>query len=81
MGYYDSKSSLCKAVVWFRDGNMRTFYSADRKYSKGAPDMLLGYNRLVQLIVKYGDKAETAIIYNNMTGTALAKYKAGFKVT
>ena len=43
--------------------------------------MLLGYNRLVQLIVKYGDKAETAIIYNNMTGTALAKYKAGFKVT
>lgn len=80
MGYYDSKASLTKAVVWFRDGNIRTFYSADRKHINSKPDMELGIERLQNLIVKWGSKVETAIIYNNQNGMELAKYKSGAKV-
>lgn len=72
--------SFTKCVVYFADGNSRTFYSLDwtHKYSRNR-DRQLGLSRLHRLISKWGQKAKVAIIYDNSTGEEIEKYNDGIK--
>ncbi len=76
------QSSLTKCIVWFHDGNIRTFYSFDKSHQKAKPNKALGIRRLTKMINQsYKGKYETAIIYDNRpNGMELAKYKHGIRV-
>lgn len=80
MAYHDNEASY-KALVYFTDGNKRTFYSRDFSHERSKnrrPE--LGFARLEKMIIKWGKKVETAIIYNNSNNQPQAKYKFGLKV-
>lgn len=80
MAYHDNEASY-KALVYFTDGNKRTFYSRDFSHERSKTrNPLLGFSRLEKMIAKFGKKAKTAIIYNNSNNQAQAKYKFGLKV-
>ena len=74
--------SLSKCIVWFYDGNVRTFYSWDKTHKRAKPNQALGLRRLEKMLLqRYKGKWETAIIYVNHTnGKELAKYKKGIRV-
>ncbi len=76
------QSSLTKCIVWFYDGNTRTFYSFDKSHQKAKPSKALGIRRLIKMINQsFKGKYETAIIYDNHNdGKELAKYKHGVRV-
>jgi hypothetical protein len=74
------KDSSFKCVVWFADGNTRTFYSLDwtHQHSKNY-DRELGLKRLRALIHKWGALATVAIIYNKEDQQELERYNQGIK--
>lgn len=74
--------AMTKCIVWFYDGNSRTFYSRDRSHKKSIPNMALGIRRLEKMLLEtFRGKWETAIIYENQeNGRELAKYKKGIRV-
>jgi hypothetical protein len=80
MSWKLGSDSFTKCVVYFLDGNTRTFYSLDwpHKYSK-LRDRELGLKRLRNLIGKWSYRANTAIIYDNSTGNEIEKYHQGIK--
>ena len=67
-------------MVWFVDGNRRTYYSLDWKnrYSK-ARDVNLGMRRLLKLVTKYGEKASVIEIYDIASNKLLKRYERGIK--
>lgn len=65
-------------VVYFKDGNNRTFHSRDQRLRQSAPDKNLGINRLKKLAHNWKPYIQTAIIYDNMSGTELCKYREGY---
>ncbi|WP_029209645.1 hypothetical protein [Aquimarina agarilytica] len=77
-----SNSSLTKCIIWFYDGNIRTFYSFDKSHAKAKPNKALGIRRLTKMINQtFKGKYETAIIYGNLgNGVEIAKYKHGVRV-
>lgn len=80
MAFHDKEASF-KAVVYFKDGNSRTFHSYDfpHKNSKERKPVL-GFDRLEKMILKFGNKVETAIIYSRENNKEHAKYKEGLKL-
>lgn len=74
------QDSFTKCLVWFADGNSRTFYSLDwtHRLSKNR-DREIGLKRLRALIGKWGDKANIAIIYNTDNGEEVERYERGVK--
>ncbi len=80
-GWRLNEHSFWKMIVWFKDGNIRTFYSLDwkTKYS-GFRDPRIGLARLKNLTTKYGVKAGTIEIYNMESGAIIAKYYEGLEV-
>lgn len=59
----DSSSVL---VVWFKDGNIRTFYSIDWRHRLSkSKDAELGLSRLRKLVAKYGNRAGNTFISKN----------------
>ena len=80
MAFHDKEASY-KAVVYFKDNNERTFYSWDFPHKKSKvrkPE--LGFARLEKMILKWGDKVSTAIIYSMNNNKEQAKYKNGLKL-
>jgi hypothetical protein len=76
-----NRDSLSKCIMYFADGVARTFYSLDwtsplSKYR----DRDLGLKRLRALIALYGQKAVTAIIYDNTTRQKIEQYYKGTKI-
>ena len=80
-GWKLNKHSFSKMIVWFKDGNIRTFYSLDwkSKYSNFR-DPRIGLGRFKNLIAKYGVKAGTIEIYDQESGEIIAKYYEGIEV-
>ena len=80
-GWKLGMDSFSKMIVWFKDGNTRTFYSLDwaSKYSK-IRDQEIGMTRLKRLVAKYGARANTVEIYDLGTGGIIAKYFEGVEV-
>ncbi|MEM9388858.1 MAG: hypothetical protein AAGA02_00205 [Bacteroidota bacterium] len=74
--------AMTKCIVWFYDGNSRTFYSRDKSHTNAKPNMALGIRRLEKMLMQtFKGKWETAIIYENQeNGQELAKYKKGVRV-
>lgn len=75
------RDSFSKLIVWFKDGNIRTFYSIDWKhrYSKQR-DRNIGMHRLHKMVTGWGNKAEGAEIYDKATGKLIAKFYEGTEV-
>ena len=75
-------SALTKCIVWFYDGNVRTFYSRDKSHKRAQPNQALDIRRLEKmLLATFKDRWETAIIYENQKGgRELAKFKRGVRV-
>ena len=75
------RDSFSKLIVWFKDGNIRTFYSIDWKhrYSKQR-DRNIGMQRLHKMVTGWGNKAEGAEIYDKATGKLIAKFYEGTEV-
>lgn len=68
-----------KAVVYFKDGNTRTFYSFYTSYDAQEKKVLINdqtaLNKLNRLIErKYAGKYITALVYHKQTGRQVAKY-------
>lgn len=77
-GWRLKTDSLYKLIIWFKDKNVRTFYSYDWKhrYSKTL-DSGMGLSRFKSLITNYGSKAGMAHIYETKTGKLIARYFEG----
>lgn len=77
---FNDKNASHKALIYFQDGNQRTFYSWDFAY-KGAKerDPDLGKRRLRNYINKAGKKIKTAIIVCTISGDEVEKYVEGEK--
>ncbi len=75
-------SSLTKCIVYFKDGNSRTFYSFDKSHRNSKPNKALGIRRLEKMLMhRFKGMWETAIIYENFyKGAELAKYKDGVRL-
>ena len=75
------RDSFSKLIVWFKDGNVRTFYSIDWKhrYSKQR-DQNIGLARLRKKLSEWGSKADTAEIYDKTSGSRIAKFFEGTEV-
>lgn len=63
--------------VWFKDGNEHTFYSLDWRHKYAPFDPSLGVKRLQNLVRKYGERANGAIIYSKHTRQAVEEYYEG----
>ena len=76
------REALSKCIVWFHDGNCRTFYSLDKTHKKAQPNQALGIRRLEKMLLEtFSGKWKTAIIYRNQpNGEELAKFKNGGRV-
>ena len=75
----DQDKAAFKAVVYFKDGNTRTFYSYHTSYNAQEKKIIVNdqialnkLNRLIQ--TKYTGKYITALIYHKDTGRQIAKY-------
>lgn len=81
-GWKLQKDSATKMVIWFKDGNVRLFYSIDwrHKLSK-TKDKQLGLNRFRRKIKEYGTKAGVIEIYEKETGQRLYKFIEGVEQT
>ena len=68
-----------KAVVYFKDGNTRTFYSFHTSYDAQEKKVLINdqtaLNKLSRLIErKFAGQYITALVYHKDTGRQVAKY-------
>lgn len=78
---FNDKDASYRALIYFKDGNQRTFYSWDFAY-KGSkirnPD--LGKKRLHKMILeKFRRTHQTALIIDNISGEQIEKYVEGVK--
>ncbi len=82
MTHPDPNTALSKCIIYFNDGNSRTFYSLDKKHKKSKPNQALGIRRLEKMLLQHFKGTwRTAIIYENCTnGKELAKYKNGVRL-
>lgn len=76
-----NQDSLSKCLVYFVDGNTRTFYSLDwsNRYSQ-FKNRELGLDRLRKLILGWGGKVKTAIIYDLASQQEIERYHDGIKI-
>ena len=76
------REALSKCIVWFYDGNIRTFYSLDKTHRRAPFNQALGIRRLEKMLLEtFKGKWETVIIYENKpSGTEIARYKRGVRV-
>lgn len=75
------RDSFSKLIVWFKDGNVRTFYSIDWKHKQSKfRDRNIGYARLRKKVAEWGNKADTAELYDTSTGKRIAKFYEGTEV-
>ena len=81
MSEHDRQQALTKCIVWFYDGNIRTFYSRDKPYKKAQASQTLGIRRLEKMLYEtFKGQWETAIIYQNKPkGRKIARYKQGVR--
>lgn len=65
-----------KCIIWFLDGNIRTFYSYDKTRTTATPNETIGIRRLEKMITgKFKGTYNTAIIYKNVyKGDIIVKY-------
>ncbi len=75
-------TSLTKCIVYFHDGNSRTFYSLDKSHKRAKPNQALGIRRFDKMLtIRFKGTWETAIIYENLPeGREIAKYKNGVRL-
>lgn len=80
-GWKIKRDSFAKLVVWFKDGNTRTFYSLDWKFpfSKHA-DQIIGIKRLEEKLKNWDAKCGYAILYDNQTGAEIKRYYQGKEI-
>lgn len=69
--------ALTKCIVYFLDGNSRTWHSRDYRGSNPKADRELGLTRLKNWCIKNSSSIETATIYDNVTGEELYKFRKG----
>ena len=70
--------SETKMIVWFKDGNVRTFYSLDWKHTVSkTKNRAIGIARFHNLIKKYGPLAGTIDIYEKETGKLISRFYEG----
>ena len=76
------RDALSKCIVWFYDGNVRTFYSLDKNHRRAKQNQALGIQRLEKMLLEtFKGKWETAIIYENKyNGAEIAKFKRGHRI-
>lgn len=80
MAWQKGPDSFHKLLVWFVDGNERTFYSLDwkHKFSK-TRDERIGMERLHKMIARWGSRASVVEIYVNIYGTKSGRKVARFE--
>ena len=61
-----SKSKF-KAVIYFKDGNRRTFHSYDVDTTTGEVNPNIGLNKLSKMIEKFGDKVNLSFLIDKET--------------
>jgi hypothetical protein len=75
------RDSFSKLIVWFKDGNVRTFYSIDWKHRHSKQrDQNIGIARLRKKLSEWGNKADGAEIYDKASGNSIAKFYEGKEI-
>ncbi len=70
--------SYSKMIVWFLDGNIRTFYSLDWKSSHShSKDRAIGLQRFQKKITEYSPYAKKIKIYDLASDNLIAHYESG----
>lgn len=68
--------SYSKMIVWFYDGNIRTFYSLDWKSSHSlTKDRQIGLDRLQRKLTDYKPHARKIKIYDIASDALIAHYE------
>lgn len=68
--------SYSKMIVWFLDGNIRTFYSLDWKSSHSpTKDRTVGIERLRRKMTDYAPKSRKIKIYDLASDRLIAHYE------
>ena len=77
-GWKLKRDSLTKLVIYYSDGNVRTFYSLDWK-SRYSPwrSRKKGLTGLLALVGKHGPMSDAALVYDNGSGQELYKFFRG----
>jgi hypothetical protein len=75
----NQEQAAFKAIVYFKDGNTRTFYSFHTSYNAQEKKIIvndqIALNKLNRLIErKFTGKYITALVYHKDTGRQIAKY-------
>ena len=79
-GWKLKTDSSTKMIVWFKDGNVRTFYSLDWKHRLSKQkDREMGLARFRKKIQQYGSLADGIEIYEKDTGICIEKYYEGVR--
>lgn len=74
--------SATRLVVWFQDGNIRSFYSLDwRSPHSRQKNPRLGIRRLHTLALRYLPHMKCAILYDQATGAEICRYPASGSAT
>ncbi len=78
-GWRINRDSFSVMVVWFKDGNTRTFYSIDWKSRNSASkNKETGINRFKKKIIEYGSKANGILIAENDSPVAAKRTPIAF---
>ncbi|WP_161889279.1 hypothetical protein [Pontibacter russatus] len=72
------QKALTKMIIYFSDGNSRTFHSRDYRMKHTAPDKNLGISRLKKYALGNKQFIDTALIYDNKSGEQLFKFRDGY---
>lgn len=77
-GWKIKRDSFYKLLVYFTDGNSRTYYSIDwiYRFSKRR-DMLVGIKRFKNMIERWGKRARVVIIYDVKTREEMTRFYKG----
>ncbi len=79
-GWKLGRDSFTKLITWFKDGNVRTWYSLDWKHKYSFRDRSIGMARHRSRLSKWGSQCGAAEIYDKATGEKIAKFYEGTEV-
>ncbi|MFC4636085.1 hypothetical protein ACFO3O_19405 [Dokdonia ponticola] len=70
--------SYSKMIVWFLDGNIKTFYSLDWATSHShSKERAIGLQRFHNKITEFSPRAKKIKIYDLASGRMIAHYESG----
>lgn len=72
-----ASNAAYKMIIWWLDGNVRTFYSREFKNNRRVMTDIVALSKQKAYAYREKTKIDIAIIYDNQTGLELHRFKDG----